>query len=126
MVDSFSISFQNRTYRFERMPEDSLEALKGYVNVLYKGKSALYIKYTKKINRPKVVGENDTFYQITRIYFVKDNKDYLITGKGDLFKVLDDYKEQIKDHIKKNKLLVSKKEPESFIPVIRYYDQISK
>jgi hypothetical protein len=126
MVDSFSIRFQNKTHLFTRMPEDSLEGLKGYVNVLYRGKTALYLKYNKKINRPKVEGENDTFYEIARIYFVKDSKDYLITGKRDLFKVLEEDKEQIKDFIKKNKLLVSKNEPESFIPLIRYYDQISK
>jgi hypothetical protein len=126
MVDSFSVRFQNKTHRFARMPDDSLEGLKGYVNVLYRGKTALYIKYNKKINRPKVEGESDAFYQIARIYFVKDSKEYLITGKKDIVKVLDDDKEQVTEFIKKNNLSVSKNEPESFIPVIRYYDQISK
>jgi hypothetical protein len=126
MVDSFSISFQNKTYCFTRFRDDSLQVLKGYANVLYSGKVALYIKYTKKIDRQKTAGENDKFYLITRIYLMKDNKVYLINSKGDLFKVLNEDKAQIKDFIKRNNLLVSRKEPESFIPVIRYYDSISQ
>jgi hypothetical protein len=126
MVDSFSILYQNKTYRFTRFPEDSLEGLKGYVNVRYKGKIALYIKYSKKIDRQKTEGENDKFYLITRIFILKDDKVYLVTGKSDLFKVLNEDKAQIKNFIKKNNLLVSKKEPESFIPVLRFYDSISQ
>jgi hypothetical protein len=126
MVDSFSLLFQNKTYRFTRMPDDSLEGLKGYVNVLYSGKTALYIKYNKKIDKLKVEGENDKFYQLTRIYYVKDSICNQITGKSDLFRVLFEDKARIRDFIKKNKLLVSKEEPESFIPVIRYYDRISQ
>ena len=126
IVDSFSIMFQNKIYRFSRIPEDSLDGLKGYVNIIYGGKTPLCIKYSKKIDRQKREGENDKFYLITRIYLIKDNKVSLINGKSDLFKVLNENKAQIKDFIKKNKLLVSKKDPESIIPVIRYYDSISQ
>jgi hypothetical protein len=126
MVDSFSILFKNKTYRFTRMPEDSLKVLQGYVNVIYKGKTSLYVKYNKKIERSAVEGKTDKFYQISRIYFVKDNIAHLITTTGDLFRVLNEYKRQIKDFIKKNQLEVSKKEPESYVPVISYYDSISQ
>ena len=37
MVDSFSIMFQNKIYRFSRIPEDSLDGLNGYVNIIYRG-----------------------------------------------------------------------------------------
>ena len=125
MVDSFSILFKNKTYRFTRMPEDSSKVLQGYVNVVYKGKTSLFVKYNKKIERTAVEGKTDKFYQISRIYFVKDNIIHLITNTGDLFRVLNEYKTQIKDFIKKDQLEISKKEPESYIPVIRYYDSIS-
>jgi len=126
MVDSFSIMFQNKIYRFSRIPDDSLDGLKGYVNIIYSGKTHLCIKYSKKIDRQKKEGENDKFYLITRIYLIKDNKVSLIKGKSDLFRVLNEDKSQIKDFIKRNKLLISKKEPESIIPIIRYYDSISQ
>jgi hypothetical protein len=57
---------------------------------------------------------------------VKGGKVNQINSKNDLLKVLYEDKAQIKDFIKKNKLKISKKEPESFIPVIRYYDNLSR
>lgn len=125
LVDSFSLFFQNKTYQFIRMQDDSVKGSKKYFNVLYKGKTALCIKYFKKIEHP-VDGGNDRFYAFNRLYFVKDNLAYLITGKRDLMKILINEKELIKTFIKKNRLDVSEKEPESFIPVIRYYDNISR
>jgi hypothetical protein len=47
-----------------------------------------------------------------------------INSKNELLKVLYEVKTQLKDFIKKNKLKISKYEPESFIPVIRYYDSL--
>lgn len=126
MVDSFSIFFQDRTYRFVRMQEDSTRESNRYFNVLYEGKTALYLRYSKKIDKTPLEGHNDRFYELIQIYFVKDNTIFPIGGKSDLLKVLNKDKALIKNFIKKNKLLISGKEPESFIPVIRYYDSISQ
>jgi hypothetical protein len=57
---------------------------------------------------------------------VKDNIAYTLTDKSDLFEVLKKDKAQIRDFMKKNKLRVSKKDPESFVPIIRYYDSLSR
>lgn len=124
MVDSFSFTFQNRTYRFARIPDDGTDRLKGYVQVIYSGKSALYIKHIKKIDRPGVENKSDRFFQVSRIYFVKDSSEYPITSKNDLFKALGKDNEQLKGFIKKNKSAISVNNPESFIPVIRYYDSL--
>lgn len=126
MVDSFSVSFQNKTYQFIKIKEDSLKGLEGYFNVIYKGKTALYVKYSKKIDRSAIEGKYDTFYPLTRIYFLRDGIFHQIGSKKDLFKVLNSRKTQIKDFIKKNKLRVSKNVPESFIPVVRFYDNINR
>lgn len=126
MVDSFTIIFGNKTYKFINTQEDSLKGIKGYVNVLYKGKSALYVKYKKEIDLLAVDEKYDMFYQTHRIYFLKDGNVYQIISKKELLKVLYKDKAQIKDYIRKNRLKVSKKEPDSFIPIIRYYDSIIK
>jgi hypothetical protein len=126
MVDSFKFNFKNKTYYFTKLPVDSLKVLRGYVNVLFKGKNSLYVKYKKEIQMLAVERKYDLFYQTHRIYFVKDGSSHLLNGKGDLLKVLNEDKVQIRDFIKKNKLRISKKNPESFIPVIAYYDSISK
>lgn len=125
-VDSFSLLFQDRIYKFIKMQFDSVKGSKNYYNVLYKGKTALYLKFTKKIDKLTVGGENEKFYQFSRIYFIKNNVVFLINNKGDMIKALIDRKELIKSFIKKIRLSVSEKEPESFIPVIKYYENISR
>lgn len=126
MVDSFSISFQNRIYRFTRIGEDSPEGLKGYFHVLYKAKSALYVRYIKEIYHINAGNVYDEFFQRNQVYFVKDNKAYPVARRGDLYRILKDQKPLIREFISKNRIEVSKREPESFIPVIRYLDSINK
>ena len=126
MVDSFSVLFQNKTYRFIKMKVDGLKGSIGYFNILYKGKSSLFIEYIKKIEKLAVEGQYDEFYLLTRIYFMKDNKVHLIASKSDLLNLLGEDKYLIKSFIKKNKFRVSEKLPESFIPVIIYYDRLGQ
>lgn len=124
MVEGFFITFQGKIYQFLRMPEDGSEGLKGYVRVLYSGESALYVKYTKKINRPGIENHPDIFYQITRVYLVRDHQVRLIARTGDLFNVFGEKRKLIRDFMKKNSIRLSVKEPESLIPVIRYCDSL--
>ena len=125
MVDSFALVYNYNTYRFKNALEDSLTGIKGYVNVLYKGKSALYVKYKKEIQILAVDNKYDLFFQTYRIYFQKERIVHQINNKRELLKLLYEDKAQIKDFIKKNKLKISKMEPESFVQVIRFYDSIS-
>lgn len=126
MVDSFSITYQLKTYRFINTQKDSLSEVNGYVNVLYKGKSALYVKYRKEVELLAVDDKFDQFYQVHQIYLLKEGIIYQLTSKGDILRIFGEVKPKIKEFIKKNKLRLSKNVPESFISVIRYYDSISK
>jgi hypothetical protein len=126
LVDSFSVIFQDKKYRFTKIKEDSQKIFKSFVNVIYEGKTALYVKYNKKIDRSSIEGKSDNFYQTSLIYFVNDKIVYTISNKSDLFTIFKKDKAQIRDFIKKNKLKVSKKEPGSFAQIIIYYDSISR
>jgi hypothetical protein len=123
LIDSFSLSFQNRNYHFIKMKEDSLKTSKSFFNVLYKGKSTLLLKFGKKIDKLSVEGKYDKFYQINKIYIVSGEKLNQVSGKGDVLKLFQEDKIQINDFMKKSKLRISEKEPESFIPVIRFHDR---
>jgi hypothetical protein len=125
MVDSFNIVFQNTTYHFTKIETDTVKKLTGYFNVLYKGKTALYVKYKKEIEFLAVERKYDMFFQTHKIYLQKDSILSPVTGKGELFNLLDDKKEQIKSFSKKNRLKFSKKNPESFIPVVKFYDSLN-
>lgn len=126
MIDSFTLVFEFKTYLFKNTQADSLTGIKGYINVLYNGKSALYVKYKKEIDLLAVDDKYDLFFQTHKIYFVKKGTVYQLSGKGDLLKALQEDKTQIKAFMKKNGLRVSKKVPGSFIPIIRYYDSLSQ
>jgi hypothetical protein len=124
MVDSFSITFQGKKYQFDRFADDSLKVVKGYLQVLYKGKCALYIKYKKEIEPLAVDKIYDKFYQVDKIWFVRDGKAFPISGKKDIMNIMEDQKAATRDYVKKNKLKMSKSNPESFIPLVRFYDSL--
>jgi hypothetical protein len=124
MVDSFSFNFQNKTYRFLNSSYSESGVMTGYVNVLYSGKTSLYLKYFKKTEPSKGTVESDRFYQGQRILIQKDGIVNQVKSKKDLLLIMNDRGEQVKSYIKKNRLTVAIRDPESFIPVLRYYDSI--
>jgi hypothetical protein len=115
-----------RKYNFINLHEDSTSGINGYANSLYNGKTSLIVKYRKEIDLLAIDDKYDLFFQTYRVYILKDGAAYQVSGKNDLLKVFQDEKDQIKSYMKKNTLKVSKKSPESFIPVLRYYDSISQ
>ncbi len=123
LIDSFSLSFQNRRYLFIKITEDTLKASESFFNVLYKGKTTLLLKHEKKIDELAVDGKYDKFYQVNRIFIVSGERLYPVKGKADLFKLMPEDKSQLKDFMKNNKIRISGKNPESFIPVIRFHDR---
>ena len=126
MVDSFTVVAGGVKYRFVNSHEDSLPVIKGYTNELYRGKCVLFVKYKKEIEQLAVDDKYDLFYRTYRIYLLKEGQIYQITSKNDLLRLLKDNKDLVKSYMKKNKLKVTKKEPSSFIPVIAYYDSLSR
>jgi hypothetical protein len=124
LVDSFSVFSQGRTYHFIRFTSDSLTDFDGYVNILYKSKSALYVKYTKKIDKQKLEGEYDKFYQVEKIILIRDGIVFPVSGKSDLYKAFGGKKEQVRAFVRSNKLYLSNKDPVGYIPVLRYFDSL--
>ena len=129
LVDSFTISFDERNYNFIKIGSDTLNGLEGfngYLQVLYKQKSALYIKSIKEIT-PHISDKSDgDFLASERIYFVRDGHVRRLSSVNDLYKALNSDPEKFKIFVKINKLKVSKNKPESYIPVIKYFDSIGK
>ena len=124
MVDSFSLTFENRTYRFIKIPNDSPEGVSGYVQLLFNGHSRFFVKYKKSISYFDAKKANGQFSQDFTMFLDKGDIVYQINNKNDLYDVFQEKKKQIREYIKKNKLKVTKKSPESFVPVIRFYDNI--
>jgi hypothetical protein len=126
LVDSFSLSFAYKTYNFTKITDDTLANLRGYVNVLYKGKSALYMRYIKELYHMSGQNVNDRFFQKSQLYYVKDKTVYPINSRRNLLSVVKDIKPQIREFIKNNNLEVSRRDPESFVPVVRFIDSLTQ
>lgn len=122
MVDSFSLPLSGADLKFIRT--DSLKGVTGFVNVLYSGKSSLVVKYRKSIELMAVDRKIDRFYQVQKNFILMDSTAHSFSGRMELFNVLGDKKKEVKQYIKKNRLQLNRKYPESFIPVIRYYDTL--
>lgn len=124
MVSAFTVNYNNNIYHFIKLDKDSLNNVGGYINVLYQGNVSLFVKYTKNILLLAVDHKYDAFEQTYRIFFLKDGKMYQINNKRDIITLYSNYKQQIKDYIRTNKLKVSKKIPGSLIPLTEFCDKL--
>jgi hypothetical protein len=124
MVDSFTLVFNNKEYRFLNLRDDSLLGSSGYFNVLYRGKSTLYAKYIKTIATVITDKSNGYFNEIMHLILVLDGEDYKISRLRDFMDLVPVEKERIRSYIREKRLRVTIKDPDSFIPVIRYYDSL--
>ena len=126
MVSGFEIEYENTTHYFTISTGDSTSGLIGYAEVLYNGKTALYLKHIKKIF-PLSHGSNyDGFEESDMLYLFKDGKAHRVTSRKDLISLMGDKNKQIASYVRTNKLKISKKYPESFVRVLKYYDSLSR
>ncbi len=125
MVDRFTINYDNRQLQFRNLEADSLNELSGYVNVIYDGKTALYLKYKKEIRLMDSPGDRDTFIQTHRIYLMKDGIAHQVRNSKNLVRLLKDRKEEVKDFMRTNRVRFSRNNPASFTPVLEFYDNLN-
>ncbi len=126
MVDSFNLILGSRIFRFINAGNDNPGVLKGYVNVLYGGPSALYVKYAKMIQPLGDDGIYDQFYQRHQVYLRKEAQIVPVEGKRNLLNLLEDKKSEIRDYMKKNRIRIMKQDPYTYIRVLEYYDSLIK
>ena len=126
MVDSFTLEFRNNNYTIFNAGNDTSSILKGYVNLLYNGPSALYVKFTKKIYPLAVDGRFDLFSEDHRVFLNTVNGIVVVKGKKQLFNILKGKKKELIHFLRENKLKCNFKNPYSIIPVVRHYDNIIK
>jgi hypothetical protein len=126
MVDSFDIIIGNRNYHIINAGTDTSGPLRGYVNVLYTGPSTLFVKYIKKLQPLAVDGRYDLFYQEHSMYLRNNNEILSFENKGDFLNILEDRKEQLKEYMKTGKIKLSRKDPDTFVPLLEYYDSLKK
>lgn len=124
MIEKFTLYYENKIFYFHNIKADSVNSLSGYVNVLHDGKTAFYVKYRKDILLLADDNKYDLFSQTFKTYLLKDNKVFPMNNRKDLATAFADKQPEVKAFIKKNKIKVSKKTPESIVPVLIFYDTL--
>jgi len=96
MVDSFTLDYESRNYHMINAGNSNSSVLRGYVNVLYDGPSALYVKYAKMIQPLGDDGLYDLFYQAHQIFLRKGTEIVPVGGRKQLLNLLGDKKKEIR------------------------------
>ena len=127
MVDKFTINFPGvNSYYFRRITNEKKGGPEGFVNILYEGMVSLWIKYLKLVEPRAIDNKYDSFYQVHKIYVNVDTITAQTRNKKQLIQLFEDRKQEVKDYIRKNKIKISGRQPESFIPVVEFYDRLKR
>lgn len=124
LIDSFSISNRGRENKFVPLEADTLPRSITFYNVLFEGSVSLYVKFLKKIDKLNPGGENAEFYQVNRILFMRRDDLIPVNRKRDLLAAMKDRDPEVRAFIRKNRIRITRDNPESFVPVVRYYDSL--
>jgi hypothetical protein len=84
------------------------------------------VKQKKLIKELAIQNKYDEFYQEESLYILKNEIFYRISRKKDLLNVLSDKEVQLKNFLREKRIKVRKKDPESFLPAIIFYDNLKK
>jgi hypothetical protein len=124
LIDLFSISYNNQDWHFKKLEPDSSNTISGFVNVLYKGRMSLYVKYKKQLVLPTINEMYYSFTQVNSIYLSREGQLFKVNTKGELLNFMKDQKQQIRNFIRSNRITITRNNPESFRSVVEFYDKL--
>jgi hypothetical protein len=124
MIKEFTITHDLQKDTFENFSGGKDNPVNGFGQVLYKGNIYLIYKHIKRIQQLAVDNKYDEFYKQQTLYILKEGKFYKVNGRKDLINILSDKKQKVQVYMRENKLRIKKKEPASYIPVLKYYDTL--
>ncbi len=126
LIDGFTLEYDGQVWIFRNFKNDPDRSFTGFVNVLSEGAVSLFVKYSKEVLLLAVENKFDLFAYNIRIYVEKDGITTRVSNRGDLLRLLDDRKQQVRDYIKSNRIRITAKAPESVRPVIDYYNRLQQ
>jgi hypothetical protein len=124
LIREFTLVHEFKKDTFKNFSGGKDNPVNGFGQVLYGGNTYLIIKHEKRIQELAVDNKYDQFYQLQTLYILKRGKFYKVNSKRDLINILSDKKQLVQNYIREKKIRVRKKVPESYIPVLKYYDTL--
>ena len=126
MVDSFSLRIENKDYIFFNAGNDTTRILSGYVNLLYSGPTALYARYSKKVQPLAVDGIYDLFIDEKQVFIQRDTIAVQVGSRRSLLRTLGIDRRTLNRIQDNHGRKISAKDPSSYVGLLEYYDSIPK
>jgi len=124
-VSSFVMEIDGIRYLFENFDGKKPGSMKGYGQVIWHGDSWLVKKHVKEIKNKAVNNIYDSFIESQSVWLVTREATLQLSGSGDLYRALSDRAVEVKHFVRDNGIRFRVKEPESVIPVLKFYDSLS-
>ncbi len=122
MVDHFDLFSGERIHHFINTGNDTSSILSGYVNLLYNGPSALFVKYSAIIFPLGADGRYDLFSQAHRVFVRTGTEIVPVRRKRGLMNLTGPWRKETKDHLRRSHQRIIRKEPSTFVPLLEYLD----
>lgn len=126
LISEFAIWYQGKEYRFLNNRDNSLLLPEGYSNILYDGKTGVFVKYRKTVSAQEVSNVVDAFIQSYKVYISTSAGPVSVKTKGQFLNLFPAEARELKEYARREKLKVSWKDPLSFVPLARYRDTLIK
>jgi hypothetical protein len=123
-VEKFTLNYEAKKYRFINYNYADSSLFSGYGHLIYSGKTSLIAKYDKQIKLLAVENKYDQFYQKQQLYILINGQFNRLRSKKDLFNQLAGHDDDIRKQLRDKRFTFSLSNPETVIPVLRFYDSI--
>lgn len=122
-VDEFTFTYNGVLRKFVNLG-DKYPVIKGFAEVLYKGKSLVVVKYTKVISKNPTQVHYSEFREDTRYYFIVNGNCCQIRNKSSFLKAMGENEIAVRKFIRQQKVFVSIVSPGGFGIAATYFDSL--
>jgi hypothetical protein len=123
-VSGFVLEIDGIRYLFENFDIKKTGSLKGYGQVIWHGDSWLVKKHVKEIKNRAVDNIYDSFIESRSTWLVTTEGSWQLSGSPDLYRALSDRAAEVKHFVRDSNIRFRVKEPESVVPILKFYDSL--
>jgi hypothetical protein len=123
-VSDFVMEIDGKQYIFENFDSKKPGGLNGYGQVIWHGDTWLIKKHKKEIKYRAVDNIYDSFTESQSVWLVTEERAWPLSGRKDLYRALSDRSAEVKRFVRDSGIRFRIKEPESVIPVLKFYDSL--
>ncbi len=129
LVDEKVSFFDIQGHHFVRVDQTKVKSFgedPGFYDLLVDGKTKLYARRQKNIQRNVVAGKLEaTFEEVTKFYIEHNNKFYPVKSKGSALSVLPDKKSELQKALKHDGVKFSKNRESALTQTVKIYNYLS-